>query len=273
LRTYSVFEVANYFLAQTNPEKGDSLTNLKLQKLCYYAQGIGCVIRGGIPLFNSRIEAWPHGPVVPELYTPYKKRYGAKPIPKPKIFDINIFDPEDVEILDEVEATYGHYTGFQLRSKTHEEAPWQNAITNQSSNIITPDALKNFFKTIYDFSEIKIANPTPTESRTVEWQPLSSEYKIINQEEVLEYINKYAPLKEILEDAVPEIKKAFSNPIIYLEVITHQDNPKVEKLILSIDSRTPSKEKIQNLNQLRKTWWYDVPELIRDKLSLMLSYR
>ena len=35
----SCFNVARYFLAQVDEDAGDSLTNLKLQKLVYYAQG------------------------------------------------------------------------------------------------------------------------------------------------------------------------------------------------------------------------------------------
>ena len=60
----TAFDVANYFLSI--PEYED-LTNLKLQKLVYYAQGIHLAIYGK-PLFNEAIKAWEHGPVVPELY-------------------------------------------------------------------------------------------------------------------------------------------------------------------------------------------------------------
>ncbi len=39
------------------------MTHLKLQKLIYYVQGFALVILK-TPLFNERMEAWPHGPVV-----------------------------------------------------------------------------------------------------------------------------------------------------------------------------------------------------------------
>ncbi len=35
----SCFDVAKYFLAQADEDAGDLISNLKLQKLVYYAQG------------------------------------------------------------------------------------------------------------------------------------------------------------------------------------------------------------------------------------------
>jgi len=37
---HSCFDVAKYFLAQSSEDAGDLISNLKLQKLVYYAQGI-----------------------------------------------------------------------------------------------------------------------------------------------------------------------------------------------------------------------------------------
>ena len=60
-------EVARYFLSLTDEDAGELISNLKLQKLLYYAQGFHLAIFGG-PLFPESIEAWQHGPVVPEVY-------------------------------------------------------------------------------------------------------------------------------------------------------------------------------------------------------------
>jgi uncharacterized phage-associated protein len=65
------FEVANYFLKRQEPEVGDLMTNLKLQKLVYYAQGFYLAMMDS-PLFNEPIEAWEHGPVCVPLYHEYK---------------------------------------------------------------------------------------------------------------------------------------------------------------------------------------------------------
>src|SRR5260364_350033 len=77
----SVFDVANYFLTLVEEEVGDALSNLKLQKLVYYAQGFHLALFSR-PLFENAIEAWTHGPVIPGLYHAYKQ-YGAGALPRP----------------------------------------------------------------------------------------------------------------------------------------------------------------------------------------------
>ena len=74
-------DVADYFLFLVDDPSGDNLSNLKLQKLVYYAQGFYLAIHDR-PLFDDAICAWEHGPVVPSLYRRYKK-YGSGGIPAP----------------------------------------------------------------------------------------------------------------------------------------------------------------------------------------------
>lgn len=57
----SCSDVARYFLALVDEDAGDSLSNLKLQKLVYYAQGFHLALYGE-PLFprgDSSVETWP----------------------------------------------------------------------------------------------------------------------------------------------------------------------------------------------------------------------
>jgi len=78
---YSAFDIANYFLLkaqEAQEEDQELISNLKLQKLIYYAQGIHLASEG-TPLFPDRIEAWTYGPVVPTLYHHYKT-YGSSGI-------------------------------------------------------------------------------------------------------------------------------------------------------------------------------------------------
>ena len=76
-------DVAKYFLAQMSDDCGDTISNLKLQKLLYYAQGFH------LALFVARLcpeasEAWAHGPVVADVYHQYKE-YGSIPIPPEEV--------------------------------------------------------------------------------------------------------------------------------------------------------------------------------------------
>lgn len=135
-------DVANYFLAKADPEIGDTISNLKLQKLVYYAQGFYLAIFDR-PLFSEKIKAWAHGPVVPELYQDFKQ-FGAEGIPCPGDVDFSIFDAEIAELLDEVYAEYGQYSAWKLRNLTHSEPPWRNTPRNGT---IAEDKLAEYFKT------------------------------------------------------------------------------------------------------------------------------
>ncbi|KAM3114203.1 Panacea domain-containing protein [Phormidesmis sp. 146-33] len=139
----SCHDVANYFLSLTDEDAGDLISNLKLQKLVHYAQGFHLALYDK-PLFDEAIEAWTHGPVVPELYHAYKD-FGANAIPRPNDVDFSIYDQQTRELLDEVYQVYGQFSAWKLRNMTHDEPPWRNAFNN--GGIITQNSLKEFFKT------------------------------------------------------------------------------------------------------------------------------
>ncbi|MAC47020.1 MAG: hypothetical protein CMI12_09215 [Oceanospirillum sp.] len=141
----SVREVANYMLHRDAMNEGDGLSNLKLQKLVYYAQGFHLAIFDQ-PLFEERIEAWTHGPVTPELYQQYKS-FGKNPIPLAGDSGLKqcVFSDNQRELLDEVFEVFGQYSAWKLRDMTHEESPWLN---NEShAGVISPDEIKEYFKT------------------------------------------------------------------------------------------------------------------------------
>lgn len=86
---YTAKEIAIWFLRENRIMKddydADSISNLKLQKLLYYAQGSYLALTNE-PLFNENILAWKHGPVVNEVYQVYKK-YGSDGIPDNQLED------------------------------------------------------------------------------------------------------------------------------------------------------------------------------------------
>lgn len=142
-KRYSASDVARYFLAKQDADAGDTISNLKLQKLCYYAQGLSVAARGE-PLFAERMEAWLHGPVVPQLYREYRD-YGSGAIPPVTDLDLEAFDRADRMLLDDVHAYYGQFSGWRLRQMTHDEAPWKEAYVEDMNHEITLDALKAHF--------------------------------------------------------------------------------------------------------------------------------
>src|SRR5262245_19575381 len=70
-------EVAYVFLKWAYSE-GEIISNLKMQKLLYYAQAWHLVFFNK-PLFKEEIEAWDLGPVVSEAYQEFKS-FGNDPL-------------------------------------------------------------------------------------------------------------------------------------------------------------------------------------------------
>ena len=138
-------QVADYFLAQVDEECGDSISNLKLQKLLYYAQGFHLAIFDS-PLFDDEITAWQHGPVVRSLYRQYKD-YGAGALPIPEDVDFSIYTNEVKELLDEISSIFGQFSAWKLSSMTHNEPPWEDAYALAANSTISHSALKQYFKT------------------------------------------------------------------------------------------------------------------------------
>jgi uncharacterized phage-associated protein len=138
----SCFDIADYFLNRADPEVGDLISNLKLQKLVYYAQGLHLALYDA-PLFPEPIEAWMHGPVVPVLYHKYKE-YKSEAIPRvERVENLHRFTQEQVELLDDIYELYGQFSAWKLRNMTHEEAPWKETELNC---VIPQELMKEFFK-------------------------------------------------------------------------------------------------------------------------------
>jgi len=141
----TVFDVAYYLLHIIDQqEDNNDLSNLKLQKLCYYAQGFHLAIHDQ-PLFDEEIEAWVHGPVIPELYHRFKS-FGRNYIDTNEIdhHDYKLTKPQK-ELIDEVFEVFGQYSAWTLRNMTHEESPWRDY--EHRAGVIPQSDMQAYFKT------------------------------------------------------------------------------------------------------------------------------
>lgn len=145
--TYSASNVARYILALADPEDND-ISNLKLQKLCFYAQGIISAMRGA-PLFHEKVEAWDHGPVVPALYHQYKVN-GASAIAVVNNFDQTSIAKEDRQAIQDIFEYYGQFSPWRLRNMTHDEKPWSDAYQRNDREITIPEMVAHFRPIIDD---------------------------------------------------------------------------------------------------------------------------
>lgn len=142
----TVLDVARYFLAVADEDAGEYVSHLKLQKLCYYAQGFNLAITNA-PLFAEEIEAWQHGPVVPHLWREYAD-YGSGVIPKPENVAMSSYDATCAGLLDEIREVYGQFSAWKLRDMTQDEPPWADAWTRGANTIISHEDMKKYFETL-----------------------------------------------------------------------------------------------------------------------------
>ncbi len=141
--------VANWFIENREQAflKQQQLTNLRLQKLVYFAHGWYAGILQE-RLIIDPIEAWKYGPVFPKLYRQLKdfeERPVLKPIP---IIDaeavsagadwdssriVHLYQPpagSDAEgVLRQVADIYGNMSAGELVGQSHaKDRPWRRAI-------------------------------------------------------------------------------------------------------------------------------------------------
>lgn len=142
----SALDVAKYIICVAL-NNGDSITNLKLQKLLYYAQAWYLVNNDNEKLFEDKILAWPYGPVVQVVYDEYKN-FGRSPI---LIDDCDLENPVDnlkesvKNYLDEFCETFFKFSATELVTMTHREKPWVNAILNGYGSEISTELMYNFY--------------------------------------------------------------------------------------------------------------------------------
>ena len=138
--TYRITSVADKILQLAKAQKR-GLTPLQLMKLAYISFG-WYIANFETRLFAERIEAWRYGPVMPRLYR-ITKVWGRNPIPLDKISDQpNSIDERGSEILGLVFNAYGHLSGIQLSSLTHQDgSPWHKVYRDGVPDIEIPEHL------------------------------------------------------------------------------------------------------------------------------------
>lgn len=133
-----VLSVANHFIELAKRE-GQPISNMKLQKLLFFAHGHNLGLRG-TRLVDEVPEAWDYGPVFPSIYHTFKA-YGSQPITSPGMCIVwsadsvpiqvpppPISDPTDIQMIEAVWSSYKNYTPIQLSNMSHvADGPWAKA--------------------------------------------------------------------------------------------------------------------------------------------------
>lgn len=142
-----------YAFVKKGIDEGLFVTQMKLQKLVYFAQGAH-LAKYHKPLLNENFQAWKYGPVIPEIYQDFKF-YGSRPIT-----NTNSYVPSDsvrapyfldAEAHDTINYTWGvlkDFSAMSLSRWTHQpDTPWAKVYDpNAKSTPIPNDEIQQYFE-------------------------------------------------------------------------------------------------------------------------------
>lgn len=180
--------VARYFLhLAAKPQEASPITHLQLQKLMYYGQGWSLASRDR-RLFEGRIEAWAHGPVVVGLF-PVFADHGDQPIPWEMAAEDPSLSDDDRALIESVWEGYGRFSAWRLRQMSHAEPPWKDARAGipagaPSKAAIPEESLQRYFKGLQesrlrrmgiDPESLEVSLQQSREGKTVPFEELRAE--------------------------------------------------------------------------------------------------
>lgn len=142
---HKAIDIANFFIDLTNSMDECHITNMKVNKLVYFAQAWS-MVKYNKKLFDENIEAWKYGPVIPSVYNAFKICGSQNIAATYGDYNQDIFSSEELDLLVDVALTYGKYEAFVLRDMTHEDAgPWDRVYEERKNNVIPDELIKNYY--------------------------------------------------------------------------------------------------------------------------------
>lgn len=139
----AALDVAKYIVSYQQEKKTKPkfiINNQRLQKLLYFIQAFSYNKRGK-PLFQDEMEAWPLGPVVPDVYF-YYPTYGELAEPAGAKSGCSKKEIKFVQsIVDKLE----DYPTEQLTTICQSQEPWKSSYTVGEANIISKSILRSYF--------------------------------------------------------------------------------------------------------------------------------
>lgn len=138
----NVFDTAKYIL-----DKCGTMSTMKLQKLCYYAQAWS-LVWDDAPLFDEDFQAWANGPVCSKLFFKTQGKYSVKA--EDETGGEGNLSAEQKDTIDKVVEHYGDHDAQWLSQLTHMEDPWIQARAGVPTgagceNIITKESMAIYY--------------------------------------------------------------------------------------------------------------------------------
>lgn len=149
--SYAASAIAYAFVLK-GIEEGNFVTQMKLQKMVYFAHGYH-LAKYAKPLVNEDFEAWKFGPVVPEIYQSYKL-YGSDYIIDPGLVPksarpLTLSDTA-IDAVDYTWRATKNLSAAVLMSWTHKDgSPWAQVYDpNNISTVIKNDSIQSYFRNL-----------------------------------------------------------------------------------------------------------------------------
>lgn len=146
-----------YAFVKKGIEEGIPVTQMKLQKMVYFAQGTHLALHKE-PLVKDIFQAWKYGPVIPSIYHTYKL-YGSSPITDTDWITYE-YDGNDLSQLDDNAKETVEYTwsvlketnAIKLSNWTHNVgSPWQlNYVDGASDAPIPNNDIQTYFESFLE---------------------------------------------------------------------------------------------------------------------------
>ena len=137
-------EVANYFL-----KKKIAFTPIKLIKIIYIAHGWFMAVHGkDMPLIRDDVQAWKHGPVIPNVFHAFKE-FGWSKIDETLfgVRDGSDFHLEEKKLINTVAEKYGQLSGQDLSDMTHVKGtPWYDIYDGTLYRVIPNEKIYDYYR-------------------------------------------------------------------------------------------------------------------------------
>lgn len=150
----TAINIAKYMLSKK------PLTPKQVQKLLYYAYSLYLIKYNNNynsenlnKLFDDKIEAWQHGPVIRSVYD-YIKRTAYSNQLVCCSEEVKLNDEKIQNFIDKILAVFGGYSGYELEKMTHADLPWQLTYIDSDgearcNEVINDELIYNFYSKKY----------------------------------------------------------------------------------------------------------------------------
>lgn len=123
---YTAPQLAAYLLNKVNHAAGETINQMKLGALLYYAEAWSLAVFDR-ELIDEELQAWDHGPVFPSLWARLSSK-GWNSLGADELADCAIqLDDDTRGLLDDVWQAYGEFSQAELGKMIKQDDPWKTA--------------------------------------------------------------------------------------------------------------------------------------------------